>query len=136
MKRNLGKHITIFYAVLDCEQQQLLYSNAGQYPAPLVQNDGERFLLADGGFPIGLFEWASFETGQLRLAPDFKLLMVSDGWLELLATTTSASQEQQLLAFVADNSISIDSILAPVAEFDNERIPDDVTVFIVAKEEL
>lgn len=131
---NLGKHITIFYAVIDVETQQMTYSVAGQYPAPLVRNNGHYGLLSDGGFPIGLFEWANFENNQISIYEDFKLLMVSDGWLELISTQSKPTEESYLLEYVKDNQINVPSLMRPVKQYQNETMPDDITVFIVCKE--
>jgi phosphoserine phosphatase RsbU/P len=134
IKANLGKHISLFYAVVDCESRKLNYCVAGQYPAPLIYNQGQSRLLADGGFPVGLFEWASFETHQLQMSEDFKIIMVSDGWLELIAGEYRANGENFLLDYVTNNPIDIESLMRPIQQFSDQVLPDDVTVFIVSKE--
>jgi phosphoserine phosphatase RsbU/P len=130
---NLNKHITLFYGVIDCEKQTLNYSVAGQYPAPIILNFGKLNLLNEGGFPLGLFEWASYENYQIDLADDFKLLMVSDGWLELLSTEKEPAKEASLLNYVKNNQFNIGSMMQPVNEYAKGNMPDDITVFIVAK---
>lgn len=130
---NLDKHITLFYGVIDCEQQLLNYSVAGQYPAPIILNCNELNLLNEGGFPLGLFEWAKYENYQVDIAKDFKLLMVSDGWLELLSTEQVPAKEESLLNYIKNNQFNIDSMMQPVKEYTQGNMPDDITVFIVTK---
>lgn len=130
----LGKHITIFYGVIDCIDQTLTYSVAGQYPAPVVSNDGKITLLNDGGFPLGLFEWASYQNNQINMAPDFQLLMVSDGWLELISDQSVPPKESFLLSYVKENKVDIPSFMRPVKSYPKKNLPDDITVFIVTKE--
>ena len=131
---NLGKHITIFYAVIDIENRTLNYCVAGQYPAPVIFNQGKVEMLVDGGFPVGLFDWANFENNQLAIYDDFKLLMVSDGWLELISTDSKPTGESFLLNYVTENPINVPSLMRPVKQYPEETMPDDITVFIVSKE--
>lgn len=131
---NLGKHITLFYAVIDCETQTLKYSVAGQYPAPVLVSRGQVEALKDDGFPLGLFEWASFKSKGVDIREDFKLLMVSDGWLELILLGDQPASETYLLDFAQQNPISIPALMKPVKQYQNGNPPDDITVFIVEKE--
>ncbi|TQV82899.1 response regulator [Aliikangiella coralliicola] len=131
---NLGKHITIFYGVIDCSLMTLTYSVAGQYPAPALVNGGEVRLLKEGGFPIGLFDWANFQNYEIEISSDFQLLMVSDGWLELISGQSGPTGESFLLDYVKDNQISIPSFMRPVKQYPSDNMPDDITVFIVTKE--
>ncbi|WP_444998180.1 response regulator [Aliikangiella sp. IMCC44359] len=135
IRANLGKHITVFYAVIDTELEHLIYSVAGQYPAPLICNNGETRLLKDGGFPVGLFEWAAFENKQLEIAADFKLIMVSDGWLDVSTVDSTPAEESFLLQYVSENEMTITSLMDPVKLYAKKNTPDDITVFIVYKEQ-
>lgn len=130
---NIGKHITMFYAVIDCENSTLHYSVAGQYPAPLIINQSNYQLLNDGGFPLGLFEWASFANSQVSIDSDFQLIMVSDGWLELISEGAEPTKESFFLDYVKNNPVNINALMQPVNKYPNS-MPDDITVFIVTKE--
>jgi phosphoserine phosphatase RsbU/P len=130
---NLDKHVTLFYGVIDDELNSLTYSVAGQYPAPILFNQEKIITLNEGGFPLGLFSWAKFENFQLSIAEDFKLLMVSDGWLEILSTDSAPADELMLLNFVKANPLNITSLMAPVKEYPSANFPDDITVFLIEK---
>jgi len=137
---NLGKHITLFYAVIDTQEQILNYSVAGQYPAPvLIQNDDDKNTqvqaLKDDGFPLGLFTWATFTCKKLNIERGFKLLMVSDGWLELIPTGDQPASESYLLDFVNKNPVNIPVLMKPVKQYQDENPPDDITIFIVEKDD-
>ncbi|MDQ7050310.1 MAG: response regulator [Enterobacterales bacterium] len=133
---NLGKHITLFYGVIDSEDNTLRYCVAGQYPAPILLAKSGIQLLKDDGFPLGLFEWASFKSQQLNIDSQFQLLMVSDGWLETIPNEASGkpASEQFLLEFINQQPIELSTLLAPVKQYQKKNPPDDVTVFIVEKE--
>jgi len=93
-------------------------------------------LLKDDGFPLGLFEWASFKSQQLNIDSQFQLLMVSDGWLETIPDEESnkPASEQFLLDFVNQHPIELSTLLAPVNQYQKKNPPDDITVFLVEKE--
>ncbi|TQV71436.1 response regulator [Aliikangiella marina] len=131
---NLGKHITLFYGVIDNDLSTLDYCVAGQYPAPIMVNNGRVELLTDGGFPVGLFEWASFENRQVSLAKDFKLLMVSDGWLEVKSADSHLEGEAYLYDYVMSHGIDVENLMYPVKKYPEDTLPDDVTVFYIKKE--
>jgi phosphoserine phosphatase RsbU/P len=134
LSANLGKHITLFYAVLDTQTQTMKYSVAGQYPAPVMVMNDEVRALKDDGFPLGLFEWATFNSKTIDVNQAFKLLMVSDGWLELIPVERKPASESYLLDFVANNPINIPVLMKPVNRFQDDNPPDDITVFILEKE--
>lgn len=131
---NLGKHITLFYGVIDLQMATLDYCVAGQYPAPILVNNSQIELLADGGFPVGLFEWANFENRQVMIDKDFKLLMVSDGWLEVKNENSELEGEAYLYDYVRSHGIDIDNLMYPVKKYPEDTLPDDVTVFYIKKE--
>ncbi len=133
---NLGKHITLFYAVIDCDTQSLTFSVAGQYPAPVLIRGDKIDLLKDDGFPLGLFEWANFSNKTISIKNQFKLLMVSDGWLELIPIENKSNSEEYLLDFVKNNPINLAQLMKPVEQFKDKSAPDDITVFIVEKDKL
>ncbi len=131
---NLGKHITVFYGVIDVQESVFNYSVAGQYPAPIIFNANRIMALEEGGFPIGLFGWANFVNHQVEINSDFKLLMVSDGWLELISDDDTPVEENYLIDYVKRNEISIESLIKPIQQYPKDNMPDDITVFIVSKE--
>jgi len=134
IRAKLGKHITLFYAVIDSQTQSMSYSVAGQYPAPVLLRGGYAEALKDDGFPLGLFDWATFKTNNVGVGRGFKLLMVSDGWLELVSTGNTPANESYLLEFAQNNPIEMPVLMKPLEKFKNNNPPDDITVFIVEKE--
>jgi sigma-B regulation protein RsbU (phosphoserine phosphatase) len=134
VRANLDKHITLFYAVIDCQTQTLSYSVAGQYPAPVLVRRGQAESLKDDGFPLGLFDWATFNSIKVSIGGGFKLLMVSDGWLEMLPSGNTPASESYLLEFAQSNPIKIAEFMDPVKRYQNDSPPDDITIFIVEKE--
>lgn len=134
IRSNLGKYITLFYAVIDVENDTMDYCVAGQYPAPVIINRGKMSLLRDGGFPVGLFGWANFNNKKLKIDRDFKLIMVSDGWLALLSQDTVPAEESALLERVKGGDVDVSAMMSPVKQRSRDNMTDDITVFIVSKD--
>lgn len=131
LQANLGKYLTLFYGVLNRENGELLYSNGGHYPRPLLyQNGGHRYL-GEGSFPVGLFDWASFESGVETLPPDACLLLSSDGVLEALAKPGLAKDETLLLSLPAVSQATIPVLVGEVRRALAGPPPDDIALFLL-----
>ena len=75
------RYATAFLATYDPETRRLSYSNAGHLPPLLVGSD-DTIECAVGGFPIGLFEGATYDTGTRELASGDLLALFTDGVTE------------------------------------------------------
>ncbi len=76
-----SRFATLFYGEWDPARNRFRYVNAGHL-APIVvgSNDGHRF--ERGGYPLGLFENATYDAGELQLRPGDLLVLYSDGITE------------------------------------------------------
>ena len=81
MDTGIGKHATLFYAVLDTQHNTLTYSMAGHLPVPLIIAEGEARYLEGQGSPVGLFEDTNYSEIKIDLPSRFRMLMFSDGIL-------------------------------------------------------
>lgn len=131
LQANLGKYLTLFYGVLDRENGELHYSNGGHYPRPLLSQGGTQRFLGDGSFPVGLFDWASFEVAKVRLEPDACLLLSSDGVLEALAKPGLAKDESLLLSLPAVDTLTVPVLVAEVRRALTGPPPDDIALFLL-----
>ena len=132
----LGKHLTIFIAIMDSQKQMLTYAVGGHHPMPvLVQNGSSRFL-EGRGMPIGLFDEPRFEEHSIELAESYSLTLFSDGILEILPAVGMAEKEATLLDLLARNSLTAEEIkneLIAKAELKDTAIPDDVAIMTVQR---
>ena len=76
-----SRYATLFLATFDRETRRLSYTNAGHLPAILVHEENTA-RCEEGGFPIGMFEGAAYETGARTLAPGDLLALFTDGVTE------------------------------------------------------
>ena len=82
--RKLHKHVTMFYGVIDLRSDLLAFSTAGQYPYPMLDDGRNVRVLESKGRPLGLFQDAKFVRHEVSLATSRRLLVPSDGVLEVL----------------------------------------------------
>jgi sigma-B regulation protein RsbU (phosphoserine phosphatase) len=74
--------VTLFLGMLDLTTGSLTYVNAG-HPAPLLLSPAARpVALPGGGTMLGIFDEASWETGDVMIPPESLLVLFSDGVTE------------------------------------------------------
>jgi len=129
----VDKYLTMFYAVIDDENETLTYSNGGQFPYPLL-NDGERTEeLVGKGFPVGLFEFADYEVHRIPLPTEFNLVAFSDGILEVMGDQGLDQKRQRLHELVSEWDAELNDITAALKLSDTRMLPDDITLLMVKR---
>lgn len=129
----LGKHLAVFCAVIDTEQQELHYASAAHFPPPILLNDGEPQLLRGKGLPVGLFAHAEYDEIRIPLEKRFHLTAFSDGVLEFIDLPTMADKETYLLEMLSKQNHTVASVLDAMAIDVNEPAPDDLAVLMVSQ---
>ncbi len=130
---HMDKYLTIFFGVIDWNTNHLRYSSGGQFPFPILF-DGERAVyVGKKSLPIGLFDFASYQTESLQLPAEFVLLLISDGILETLPQSSLRDKQAFLLDIVHDTGPSIDKLLQALGLEHAGPLPDDITLLLVEK---
>ena len=129
LEQDLGKHITVFYAVLDCEANDIEYSCGGQFPAPLLFADSGVEVLGGKGMVVGLFSDAVFESVRRKLPERFLLAVYSDGILEVLPEEDVAKKLRFLETL--DTGLQIGLFMTELQS--SLELPDDVAVLTVER---
>jgi phosphoserine phosphatase RsbU/P len=93
-----GGFITLLYAILDVEKQELQWTSAG-HPPPLLQNfeTGEVAFLGDedaGGLPLAVIEEAEYETYTSKIPNNIRLLLFTDGLEEAFPAAMTDRHDQ------------------------------------------
>lgn len=130
LSANISKHVTVFYAVIDTQSKKLDYGIAGHFPRPMLIIDGQKSIIEHRGFPVGMFDWASFEEHQVSIDNEFSICLFSDGVLECMKEKGIA-EEQQLLALDINQQSKIEDVVQQLNIRSADKIPDDVSLFIV-----
>lgn len=134
LKAHLGKYLTMFYGVIDCQENKLHYSIGGHFPNPIIISANQLNFIEGSGFPVGVFDKAEYHLYELDLPKDFSLVMFSDGVLEILDQKDLKDKEEFLLSLVSENKdISINRLLEDLGLINVREMPDDITLLILNK---
>jgi len=133
MALDLDKHLTIFAGALDMKENKLRYSVASHMPTPLLISSGKIQALKGKGKPVGIFSEATWEIEEVDLPDEFLLTLVSDGVLEFFPGKSLKEKEQLISNSVLKSDRSIGDICKKLGVYENQDVPDDVTVLTLRK---
>jgi sigma-B regulation protein RsbU (phosphoserine phosphatase) len=128
------KYFTIFYAVLDCANGVLTYSNAGHPEPILLHPDGDIDSMDKGGTIIGMGGILPYEEEQKALQRGDKIILYSDGVTELENPKGELFGVERLRSLVRDHrdrpiADLLDAIHLSLVEFGGPHGPqDDLTL--------
>jgi sigma-B regulation protein RsbU (phosphoserine phosphatase) len=131
---SIPKHVTLFYAVIDLENGHLVYGNAGAFPFPCLSNGEETIELESSGRALNLPGQAGFGAGEARLNPGGRLLLVSDGVLELPPKQTHKQRREWLRQLLAHGR-GLEDIASALDLSESTRLRDDIALLLVQREE-
>ncbi|WP_215399227.1 SpoIIE family protein phosphatase [Rheinheimera oceanensis] len=127
----IGKYIALFYAVLDTRSGEVTYANAGAFPWPLLLQGQEGGYLTLKSTPVGMFDFSLYANQCLQLQQGCRLLLFSDGILDLLPQQTT----EQKLQYLQQSSLQqrdIAALLQALAIDPDQPLPDDLTILTLA----
>ena len=127
--QQIDKHVAMFVAVVDTRENVLHFSNAAHFPPALLVHDGDVQSLEEKGKPLGIFADATFTSRQVSFQPGARLVVFSDGILDLIDAESLAEKEVYLRDTVVEND-DMDSLWRA---FDASKLgPDDVSCLLVS----
>ncbi len=130
---HLGKHVSLFWGMIDLPSRMLSYSVAGQFPMPILRNEEGVHYLQGHSQPAGLFADAKYDTYEVELGHKFELVAVSDGILEVLPESGLTEKESTLLNWVESGKLQIENLETLLNLQDGKEIPDDITLLTLAR---
>lgn len=134
--------MTMFYLAYRAagrDSPQLLFAGAGHTPPLLVGEGGSAREIRSQGLPLGVDINAEFAEDQLELAPGDRLLIYTDGLVEVYDGNRTQWGPEGLTAAMLDASSLagrevIDKLLREARYFGGQRpFDDDVTVVLVER---
>ncbi|MGB0733024.1 MAG: SpoIIE family protein phosphatase [Pontibacterium sp.] len=128
----VGKHLTIFLAIIDQGTKQMHYVTGGHHPSPILTDDnGHRFLTTQGS-AVGLFPKPKFTEQCVNLAGQFQVTACSDGLLELIDMSNGVDKNDVLLSAVEATLGQPPSALkALIGQDFAGSAPDDIAIVTV-----
>lgn len=128
----LGKHATVFCALIDTDQRSMTYSVAGHTPMPVLVQDGETQILEGKGRPVGLFDQVDYSETVIGLSEQgYHLCLASDGVLDLLPGSNARERSAALSHAVGNCDGELEKLTQQLTWQDGNTLPDDVTLLMV-----
>ncbi len=136
---DLDKYITFFVGILDNQNNEFSYVNAGHNPPILLHNDGSVSLLEEGGIILGMLPDYTYNTGHIKLQASEILVCYTDGVNEALNSREEEFGEERLKTLIKSNHNTgsrelAENIVDSISRF-AEGTPqyDDITLLIVKR---
>ncbi len=128
----LGKHVTVFVGIISVNERKLNYAVGAHFPMPILSFDGgETAFLEGSGLPVGLFESPEWEVYEVPLEKPFRLILFSDGILEVIPAKSLDEKEQTLLELVSGGRHTIASLNQALNLDAITELPDDIAIVSV-----
>ncbi|CDG36684.1 putative PAS/PAC sensor protein [Acetivibrio thermocellus BC1] len=135
-------YITIFYAIIDTKNKNIIYSNAGHNASPVLFNhESHRFdILRIPGVPIS--DWVDnpeYTEKSISIEKGDRLFMYTDGIVELRNNKGEQFGKERLLNILLGEkmppAMTLDRIIEAAMEFANiknfNKIIDDITMALL-----
>ncbi|MEP1215984.1 MAG: SpoIIE family protein phosphatase [Marinobacter sp.] len=128
----LGKHVTVFVGIISTSDRRLRYSVGAHFPMPILSFEGGPTAFLEGsGLPVGLFEAPEWEVYEVPLEQPFRLILFSDGILEVIKAKSLDEKEKTLLELVSGGSHTIASLSDALNLDEITELPDDIAIVSV-----
>ena len=132
LKWNLEQHVTMFFGIIDQQNNLLEYSNAAHFPGTILCHENGASFLEIGGQPLGLFAEPVYKSHRVELPDQYSIVMFSDGVFEILPQATLRDKEARLLSLVeCHRQEHLDALIDDLGVLNVRSIPDDIAVFTV-----
>lgn len=134
LEQNMDKHVAFILGVGDLETEEIRLVNGGHYPPAILFREGDSAFLEQPGKPVGLFEEVHYQARSVRLGAGDRLVMFSDGVMDVMGAGNLAEKEQRLLeaAGLGASAEQMWSLLDVDSNVSNR--PDDMTCLLVQRE--
>ncbi|MDS4019724.1 MAG: SpoIIE family protein phosphatase [Candidatus Competibacter sp.] len=130
---HMDKYLTMFYGVIDWPSNQLRYSSGGQFPFPILFDGQRACYIGKKSLPIGLFDFASYQTESIQLPARFAMVLISDGILETLPQASLRDKQAFLLDLVGGTDLAIENLIQELGLDQAGPLPDDVTLLLIER---
>lgn len=130
----LGKHVTMFVALLDASKRTLQYAVGAHFPMPILTSPEGTAFLEGSGLPVGIFAEPEWEVYECALPKGFNLIMFSDGILEVIQARSLDEKERRLLELVEAGRHTIPSLSQALGLDEIDELPDDIAIVTVTDE--
>ncbi|GGD71788.1 PP2C family protein-serine/threonine phosphatase [Lacimicrobium alkaliphilum] len=133
IKEDMGKHVALFYGVLDSHKDLLRFTNAGVFPWPLLLQDDKIEEMECKGTPAGLFDFSEYQEKICVLQSHFSLYVFSDGVLECIQGKSLDQQLSELRTILSPLPENLYELAKRIGATEEGKLPDDLTLLSVER---
>jgi len=132
----VGKFISFFYAVLDCQTNRLTYSNAGHNPPLLIGADGTSTELNAADAVLGQFPHWLYRQSEFEMHSGDTLLLFTDGLVEAPDPDNEPFGEQNLIRIARENAGTraedlMATLIRAASHHCREHFQDDASLIVL-----
>jgi serine phosphatase RsbU (regulator of sigma subunit) len=140
VKQQLDRHVAMFYGVVETATGRLSYANAGAFPYPFLAAADRASELECSGRPLNLPGPARFGRGEAWLEPGGRLLLLTDGVLELWRARGEAERrtyadQRAGMAELCRRTRSLDEVVTGLGLEEGAHLEDDVALLLLRRVE-
>jgi len=129
--QQIDKHVAMFFALVDVQDNRLHYANAAHFPPAMLVGGEGVISLEQKGKPLGIFEGAQFQSQAVDFPQGARVVVFSDGVLDLINADTLEGKEQQLV----DTVQRCEDMETLWGYFDTSKLgQDDVSCLMISHE--
>jgi phosphoserine phosphatase RsbU/P len=132
-KDDLGKHLTIFYGVMERERDMLAYATAGHFPWPILYDGQAVTVLEHASMPAGMLPGTRYAEQRIRLPPGACLSIFSDGMLEALPPQSLREKLAYLREYFGRSDVNVEAARRELGFGAPIELPDDVALLVVQR---
>ena len=130
----MDKHVALLLGVGDLVNDEIRLVNGGHYPPAILNRAGASEFVEQKGKPVGLFEEVAYTAQVIGLKPGDRLVMFSDGVLDVMGAGDLAGKEQRLLRAATEGG-SVEEMWSLLdMDLNVGNRPDDMTCLVVQRE--
>ena len=125
-----GMFVTVWMGVLDLENGNLKYANAGHNPPLLLHENGEfEYLRTRAGFVLAGMEGVNYRINEMTLSPGDRLFLYTDGVPEATNAEEKLYGEERLISFMNQNRTADAEKLLPALKANIDEFVGDAPQF-------
>jgi len=134
LEEELGKHLTLFYGIIDIHRNRMIWSNGGQFPFPILKQPDKTDYLCCQSLPVGVVDDAPYVCYEQELPEAFDFYLFSDGILEVLPSQNLREKQKYLLQKVLSFEGKLRQLTQKLGLNQYDELPDDVAILKIHRE--
>lgn len=125
------KFVTLLYAVLDVQKNEITFSNAGHLNPVLITSEGASVFNLEPGYPIGIVE-TNYTEQKLKLGKGDKLFFYSDGVTDAINNNGESFEIERVLEHLTISGNDINTLTSELKRFCHPAPQiDDITMLMI-----